>query len=199
MQFFDLVLPTFVLVLEDRLHQPARLIPEIVVADIHPALVEVDIHNVGADRIEEMPVMRDDNHRTGEIEQKIFQPVDRPDIEVVGRLVEQQDVRLPEQSLCQQHLDLFPAFQLAHRDAVQLGGDAKPLQQAPGIRFGLPAVHLGELPFQFGGKLPVRIRKVRLFIERILLFHHLIKPRVAHDDRINHRVGVILELVLFEH
>ena len=54
--------------------------------------------------------MRHDDQRAGEIEQEILQPVDRFDVEVVGGLVEQEDVRLAEERLREQDLDLVAAL-----------------------------------------------------------------------------------------
>ena len=40
------------------------------------------------------------------VQDEIFQPVDGLNVEVVRRLVKQDNVRLTEQGLCQQDLDL---------------------------------------------------------------------------------------------
>ena len=42
------------------------------------------------------------------VEDEILEPVDGLDVEVVGRLVEHDDVGLAEQRLREQHLDLQP-------------------------------------------------------------------------------------------
>ena len=44
-----------------------------------------------------------------EIDQKFFQPCDCIQIQMVGRLIEQQDVRVAEQCARQQDFDLFAA------------------------------------------------------------------------------------------
>ena len=41
------------------------------------------------------------------VDQELFQPCDRIQIQVVGRLVKKQDVRITEQSLSKQNLYLF--------------------------------------------------------------------------------------------
>ena len=53
--------------------------------------------------IQESPVMGDGDHAALECHQQFFQPFNRIQIEVVGRLIEQQDVRLCHQRLRQGH------------------------------------------------------------------------------------------------
>ena len=48
--------------------------------------------DVGGDAVEEPAVMADDDGAAGEILQRLFQRAQRVDVEIVGRLVEQQDV-----------------------------------------------------------------------------------------------------------
>ena len=64
---------------------------------------------------------------------EIFQPVDGLNVEVVRRLVEEDDVRLTEQGLCQQDLDLDTAVGVGHTVVVQLHGHTEALQDAAGI------------------------------------------------------------------
>ena len=47
------------------------------------------------------------DHRIFKVDQKFFQPFDRTEIQVVGRLVEKKDVRIAEQGSCKQDFDLF--------------------------------------------------------------------------------------------
>ena len=84
------------------------VIPEVVVAHVHLDLVVVDVHDVGADGVEEVPVVADHDDGALEVQQKVLQPVDGVDVQVVGGLVQQQDVRVAEQRLGQQHLHLRP-------------------------------------------------------------------------------------------
>ena len=49
LQFRDFFLCALVLLLDHALHQLAGLIPEFVVANVHPDLAVVDVHNAGAD------------------------------------------------------------------------------------------------------------------------------------------------------
>ena len=52
-------------------------------------------------RIEEMTIVRNDNYRILEIQQKVFQPTDRFGIQIVGGLIQNENVRISEKCLCQ--------------------------------------------------------------------------------------------------
>ena len=60
-----------------------------------------------------------------EINQKFLQPCDRIQIQMVGRLIQQQNVGITEQCLGQQDLHLQAAVQILHERVVELGADAK--------------------------------------------------------------------------
>jgi hypothetical protein len=66
---------------------------------------------------------------SGVVQNEILQPVDGLDIEVVGRLVEHDDVGFAEQRLRQQDLDLGAAVGIGHEIVVLLDGNAQPLQK----------------------------------------------------------------------
>ena len=70
-------------------------------------LARLDCPDLLHQRVEEIPVVRNHHHRALERGQVLLQPLDRTDVEVVGRLVQQQHVRLlqkhPRQ--CQPHLE----------------------------------------------------------------------------------------------
>ena len=53
--------------------------------------------------------MGDNNDSVFEVDQEFLQPVDCIEIQVVGRLIEQQDIRITEKRSCKQHLDLIVA------------------------------------------------------------------------------------------
>ena len=80
------------LLLQDKL---ARLVPEVVVARVNPDLAEIDIRDVGADLVQEVAVMGDDDDRVPEPAEEILQPGDGAEVQVVRRLVEQSTSGLP--------------------------------------------------------------------------------------------------------
>ena len=71
--------------------------PRLVVAEValEPAHLAVALEgeDVGGDPVEEPPVVADDDRAAGERLERVLQGAQRVDVEVVGRLVEQQDVR----------------------------------------------------------------------------------------------------------
>ena len=89
----------------------------VVAAGVGDDRLVVDVGDVRADRVEEVAVVRDDDQRAVVADQEVAQPVDRVEVEVVGRLVEQQRLRLAEQRLREQHADLLAALQLAPSSA----------------------------------------------------------------------------------
>ncbi|MNY83281.1 hypothetical protein D3C86_2259480 [compost metagenome] len=52
--------------------------------------------------------------------QEIFQPTNRFNVQMVGRLIEEQNVRIAEQCLCKQDTDFLVAAQLRHFLIVQI-------------------------------------------------------------------------------
>ena len=140
--------------------------------------------------------MADDNHRIGEIQQEVFQPADGLNIQVVGRLVQQQDIRAAEQRLRQQNLDLLTAVQFAHQHMLHIQADAQTGEDHLRVAFGLPAIQLGELTLQLAGTFAVFIGEVLLGIEFVLFTHDLIEAAVAHDDSLQNLEIIKLEMVL---
>ena len=75
-----------------------------------PAAVELD--DARGQPAQEGAVVGDEQQRTAELDQKLLQPADGLDVEVVGGLVEQQQVGLGDQRPRQQHPALEAAGQL---------------------------------------------------------------------------------------
>ena len=70
--------------------------------------------DVRGDAVEEPAVVADDHGAAAEIEQGFFQRAQRVDVQVVGRLVEQQQVAAALQQLGQVDAVAFAAGELAH-------------------------------------------------------------------------------------
>src|SRR3546814_10644269 len=71
--------------------------------------------DLGGDAIEEPAVVRDDEHAAGELGDRFFQRAQGVDVEIVGRLVEQQHV-----GAFLQHLGKVHAVALAARELADL-------------------------------------------------------------------------------
>ena len=66
-----------------------------------------------------------DNDCILKVDQEFFQPCDRVEIQVVGRLVEKKNIRIAEQSLCQQYFDLDGTWQICHLCVMIFSRNAK--------------------------------------------------------------------------
>ena len=71
--------------------------PRAVVAFPRNALAPVKLQNPSGHIVQEIAVVRNGNHRALVLLQMGFQPLDRLGIQMVGRLVQKQDVRLLQQ------------------------------------------------------------------------------------------------------
>ena len=74
-------------------HRVAQLDVLAVVADVVGQLPEMDVGDPRHDRVEEVAIVRDENHRVRVGAQVFLEPVARLEIEMVRRLVQQQEVR----------------------------------------------------------------------------------------------------------
>ena len=81
------------------------------------------------------------------VDQEFFQPCDRIKIQVVGRLVKKQDIRVSEQCLCKKNLNLLRTCQVFHQFIMKLCLDTKSVQKIGSIRFRFPSIHCSELSF----------------------------------------------------
>jgi hypothetical protein len=170
----------------------------VVVAAIDLDRAVVEVGHVGAHLVQEVPVVRDDDHGRLALVEDVLQPADGVDVEVVGRLVEQQDVRVGEQRLHQQHAQLPARRHLAHRAVVLVGRDAGAEQQFAGARFGGVAVVFGVVMFELGGAHVVVLARIRVGVDRVALRHAGPHLGVAHHHHIEHALVFVGELVLLE-
>ena len=199
LQVADLFFALLVLVAHEVLHHGGGLIPEVVVTGVHAAGLMVHVHDVGTYGVQEVTVMADHDDDRVAVYQEVFQPDGAFHIQTVGRLVQQDDGGMTEQRLRQQHLQLLTAVQAFHHIVVHFGGNADAVEQLRGFGFSVPATQFGKLALQLGGALAVLIAEVLLGIQGVLFLHDLIEALVAHDDRIHHGIGVVLEVVLLQH
>ena len=96
LQFLYFLFYTLVLVFQLPLRHLRVAVPEIVVADKHSNFAIVNIRDIRTDFIQKMPVMRNYNDCIFKIHQEILQPFDGVNIQMVGRLVQQQNIRISE-------------------------------------------------------------------------------------------------------
>ena len=118
-----------------------------------PAAVQVQ--GMGGDVVQELAVMRDQQQGARVLEQPLLQPEHRIQVQVVGRLVQQQQVRGHHQRPGQVQAHAPAAGERGHRATMGLGRKAQAMQQAAGAGLGVVAVELGQLLVGGGHRLPV--------------------------------------------
>ncbi len=79
---------------------------------------------------------------------------------------------------------------------MQRYGHTKRAEHLSGLRFGVPAVHLGEAAFQFGGADAIGLGEVFFGVEGVFFGHDIKKFTVAHLHGAQHFDIVEFELVL---
>ena len=90
----------------------------------------VDVGDVRGDGVQEVAVVRDDDERPLVlVGQEALEPADGVEVEVVGRLVEQQDVGAAEEHLRDEDAQLVAGRQGAHRVLVALGREPEAHEQ----------------------------------------------------------------------
>ena len=138
-----------------------------------------------------------DNDGTFIFRQKILQPADGMDVQMVGGLVQQHDIRLAEQCLCQQNLHLFRIGTVFHstiQDIICL--ESQTLQQAACFGICIPAVQISKFRFQLCGTVAVLFRKGILGIQGIFFLHDFIQTGIALNDGIQNGKAVKGKVVL---
>src|SRR5215471_16608851 len=160
-----------------RLANRALALVEIVVAGVGGDFAAVDLGNPRADAIHELAVVRRHQQRAGALLEKRFEPDDRLDVQMVRRLLHQQDVRLAEQHA--RHRD-------AHLPAARQRTDV------PIDAFVVEAEAVENLACA---------RLERVAAEMVVLFLHVAEARedlvhVVGLLRIRHRMLQMLELVV---
>ena len=130
-----------------RLREHVGGVPTVVRRDA----AALDLPRVGADRIEEPAVVGHDDERAGPVDHVLGEPVDRLDVEVVGGLVEDQQVDLDQQQPGQRGAPPLTTAQRADErlviDATQQVLHHRPRPRVGGPRVGL---HLAEHRVQHG-------------------------------------------------
>ena len=116
-----------------------------VVAGVELRAAFVQMQNVRRHAIEELAVVRDHHQHAGIFQKPLLEPEHRIEIEMVGRLVEQQQVRRHHQRAREIEPHAPAAGEIRDRHAMRLGPEAEPVQQPAGARLGVVAVDVGHL------------------------------------------------------
>ena len=132
--------------------------------------------------------MGDEQDRALEVAQQAFEPHDGAEIEVVGRLVEQQHVGRGHQRHGQRHALLHTARQGAHQ---HVAGQVEPVERGVDLVLHAPAVGGVELDLQIVHAVHQRVvvALAELAGELLVLGQHGGLLAHAGGDRVEHRHG----------
>ena len=126
------------LVLRRRLelrHALRALLDEVgVVADVLGRASVVQLDDPVGDLVDEVAVVADEDDRAGVVGQEALQPLDAGEVEVVGRLVEQQHVRVLEQEAGERDAHHPAAGELADVALDVRIGEAEPGEDPASLR-----------------------------------------------------------------
>ena len=84
-----------------RRRLPVRLVVLVVALEPDDLAVALEGQHVRGDAVEEPAVVADDHRAAGEVDERLLERAQRVDVEVVGRLVEQEQVAAALQQLGQ--------------------------------------------------------------------------------------------------
>ena len=135
-----------------------------------------------------------DDNGTEVFREEVLQPGNSLDIEVVGRLVHEDNVGISEQALCEQHLYLFVTGKGVHLLIEYLLGESQTLDKLGSVRLCFPAVKLCEFRFQFGSAGAVLLGEILLGIERVLFLHDVVKTLVSENYGVLY--GVVVKRIV---
>ncbi len=130
--------------------------------------------------------------------EELLQPVDRVEVEMIGRLVEQQGLGLAEERLRQEHAHLLSALQPGHRAFVDVIRNVEPLEQHGRVALGRVTVFFADDAFELAETHAVVVCELRLGIERIALRQGVPEPLIPHDDGVDD-TGLIERVLILPH
>jgi hypothetical protein len=150
----------------------------------------LEMHD-GIDRlVEQVAVMADEKDRIGIGGEILFQPQRAFEVEIVGRLVQQQQVRLAEQNRRQRHAHAPAARKLPRRPILPFILEPQALEDRGGARLRGMRIDIGQPRINLAD--PVRVgRGLGLFHQRRALFvggqHHVQHGFLACRRFLRHR------------
>ena len=170
------------------LHQPGG-----VVALVGNAAAAIELEDPAGDVVEEVAVVGDDQDRAGIVAQMAFEPGHGFRVEMVGRLVQQQQLGLVEQQLAQRDAAAFTAGELC--DIGIVGRTAQRVHRLIDLAVEIPQALGLDLVLQFGhfvsGLVRVVHRKLVVAVEDRLLLGDALHDILAHRQ-----LGIELRLLL---
>ena len=125
-----------------------------VIAFVGPALAHINFQDAGGDFVQKVAVMRDDHHRRGAVGDKILEPSQRWQIQMVRGLIQQEQILALEHRLGEHYAALLAATKRIHglfklilaesqrlQNTFRTGADAEPIEALEGLGHILVARH----------------------------------------------------------
>ncbi len=174
------------LVFRGFLHEPLLLLlqPARVIALIGNALAAIELENPARHIVEEVAVVGDDQDRARIVAQMAFEPIDGLGVEMVRRLVQQQEVGLLEEQPAERHAAPLAARELRHVGIV--GRTAERLHGLIDLAVEVPEVLGLDLVLQprhlIGGLVGIVHGQIVVAIEEILLLLDAEHDIAAHVE-----------------
>ena len=157
-------------------------------------LPAVQLYNPGRHPPDKRPIMADKQHGAAKLAQGLFQPGDRGDVQVVCRLIQQQNIRVGNQSFCQENTALP-----ASREGIEglIGINAILTKNGGYLLIQSPAVQGFKTLLDFHQ--PVQARLVALLGQLVELCQQLAGFRKGPGNHFIGRAGVLGGQVLRQH
>ncbi len=111
-----------------------------VIACVQADLLVFDVRDTGADDVQEIAIVRDDQQDTREAAQPALQPENGRQVEVIGGLIQQQHIRATHQGACQVEAHAPATRERGHRVLNILGRKPESVQEACGASVGTVAI-----------------------------------------------------------
>ena len=170
--------------------EPLGLLLEVgrVIALVREVFPAIDFEDPADHIVEEVAVVGDHQHRARIFLEMAFQPLDALGVEVVGRLVEQQDRRLLEQQAGQRDAALLTAGQILDRPVGRRA--AQGLHRHLELVVERPAVDRVDLALELAHLLHQRVE-----IGVVLGIAHLGRNGVEAVDHVGDVAGAVLDVL----
>jgi len=157
----------------------------VVIAGIGDDGFVVDVSDVGANGVEEVAIVADDDESAVIAFEELFEPGDRLEVEVVGRLVEEKRLRMAEKGLAEEDPELPVGGDLVHLLPVELFGDSHPDEKHFCLGFRGVAIFVGNHFFELAQANADGVGHL-FVVEPFALFEGAPEPFIAHDHGVDH-------------
>ena len=178
-----------------RLAERALALVEVVVAGVDRDLAAIDLGDLRHDAVHELAVVRCHQQRTRQRLQERLEPDDRLDVEVVRRLVHQQDVGAPQQHARHRDAHLPSSRQVAHVSVDPLVVEAEPEEHFPCLGLERVAPEVVVLLLHFAEPVedavhPVGLRRVAHgVLQRFEFVVEVAEAATAGNRLVEHRAA----------